>query len=472
MGELLLNDDSSYPVHQPEDAIRHAIAGKLETRLNGSTGRFRNHFHDALSRSKTDAEAIRAWLANRGHRSPHTLRRYEREAFRLLAWAVFEQDKPVSSLDSTDFNLYEQFLQDPISCKSGISWVAGDLPEPKDTASKENSAAPRKPARKARITRTIFETIDGVESEIKNPHYTPFKGPLDVAAIEQVMTVIKSMFTYWVDDGYTVINPLKTRGKKVVANKTRPQERVLSTATWEFLYDFLLREPELEGLPEWRAVLTKHQQIQRLMIFSALFSLGVRLSELAALTMNSFIVREVARKKETVWINVLGKGNKVRTIPVPSHFLEVLKDYRQALNALPGYSRRRLIPRTEKLATWPRGDDRSPLILSMDGVTALAPAAIYEVVKATMASALSHLHEERLEGRLYSGVREDQLERATTHWMRHTAATQLGFSGVRLNHIKKILGHSSVVTTEIYVHEEEEQLINDMETLSASKLNN
>src|SRR4029078_13201540 len=63
----------------------------------------------------------------------------------------------------------------------------------------------------------------------------------------------------------------------------------------------------------------------------------------------------------------------------------------------------------------------------------------------------------RAELRRYS-MRAGTARRSTPHMLRHTAATLLIERGVDIRFVQRLLGHSSIATTEIYTHVSDEAL--------------
>ncbi len=54
-------------------------------------------------------------------------------------------------------------------------------------------------------------------------------------------------------------------------------------------------------------------------------------------------------------------------------------------------------------------------------------------------------------------VRAALLRRASTHWVRHTAASHQADVGTDLRHIQRNLRHASIDTTAIYLHVEDDE---------------
>ena len=53
-------------------------------------------------------------------------------------------------------------------------------------------------------------------------------------------------------------------------------------------------------------------------------------------------------------------------------------------------------------------------------------------------------------------IKATRVRRASTHWLRHTAATHQAEDGTPIHHIQQNLRHSSIGTTSIYLHAEED----------------
>jgi site-specific recombinase XerD len=97
------------------------------------------------------------------------------------------------------------------------------------------------------------------------------------------------------------------------------------------------------------------------------------------------------------------------------------------------------------------GTERSdPLILGIaGGEHPLTSTAIYLIVKACFARAADSLEASDMAG-------AGRLRRASTHWLRHTAATHQADAGIDVRHIQRNLRHASIAVTSIYLHTEDD----------------
>ncbi|KGR81888.1 tyrosine recombinase XerC [Lysinibacillus odysseyi] len=144
-------------------------------------------------------------------------------------------------------------------------------------------------------------------------------------------------------------------------------------------------------------------------------NLGIRVSELCALNLSSIQGRKVT---------IIGKGNKERTVYLNDACLAALEQY---------------IP--ERTAYKGEGDE--PLFVSQKG-TRFTRQTVARIVKQ-----INH-----------AGLQKELL---TPHKLRHTSATIMYKAGADIRSLQHILGHSSVATTQIYTHIEDEQIQQVME---------
>ena len=103
---------------------------------------------------------------------------------------------------------------------------------------------------------------------------------------------------------------------------------------------------------------------------------------------------------------------------------------------------------------------RHPLIASEMGEGAVTTSALSKSLRgffSGMARALQN------EGK---HIEAKAFERATAHWLRHTCGSHLALSGVPLNFIQRLLGHTGLQTTSIYTDTSDENLWRAVELAS------
>ncbi len=143
-------------------------------------------------------------------------------------------------------------------------------------------------------------------------------------------------------------------------------------------------------------------------ILELAYASGLRLSELRGLRLEQLHL-------EAGFINVVGKGNKERVVPVGSKAVAALERFLAA-------GRPRLVT------------PRSPasVFLTRRG-TPFAPVTLWLRIKQRVRRA---------------GIARN----VTPHMLRHSFATHLLEHGADLRVIQELLGHASISTTEVYTH--------------------
>jgi len=145
-------------------------------------------------------------------------------------------------------------------------------------------------------------------------------------------------------------------------------------------------------------------------ILELLYATGMRVSELCALTTDRLFF-------EIGLARVVGKGNKERIVPVGDYAIYAVNDWLE--NARPLFMKR---PEQAKRAVF----------LNQRG-TPLTRMSVWNIVNesARDAGIEKHVH---------------------PHIFRHSCATHLLEGGADLRSVQEMLGHASILTTEIYTH--------------------
>lgn len=290
-------------------------------KLNGSQGINRETTRPCQIAAQHDYEAVQVWL-NEYKSKPNTFRTYQKEAERLLLWAIVERKKPLSSIDRDDFTSYLEFLDDP---QPRARWCA---------------------------------KVTGRSCQRGQSHWRPFTGPLSHSAKMTALSVLDSLFSYLVAACYLAFNPLALMRRRHFRNKLQQsslsiEERMLSIDEWHRMLDILDQFPE----QSWEE---KKEKARLIFIVNILYFLGLRINELATHTWHAF--RKIEDKW---WFYVLGKGDKIGKIPVNDELLHAIIQYRQFL----------------KLAPYPASDEVTPLIASFTTRQAITPRHINKLLK-------------------------------------------------------------------------------------------
>lgn len=210
-------------------------------------------------------------------------------------------------------------------------------------------------------------------------------------SINRKISSIKSFFKYLVKIGELKVNPSG-------GLSSLKQEKLVmvpySKSEMQQLLDKIDFGDDFEGLRD------------RLMI-EVFYNTGIRQSELIGLKLSSV---DMANRQ----IKVLGKRNKERIIPVGDNLILLINKY--------------LSYRSDLLNI----EDNESFFLTKGGKQ-LYPSIVY--------TKINH----------YLSVITQKVKKSP-HMIRHTFATHLMDAGADLNSIKELLGHSSLVATQVYTH--------------------
>ena len=176
-----------------------------------------------------------------------------------------------------------------------------------------------------------------------------------------------------------------------------------------------LREQELDRLladEMWEDAEDDYKKIRARTILLTFYSTGIRLSELTGLDDGSV---DFVNKQ----LKVLGKGDKERIVPFGDELCRALHDYVRVRN-------REMGPQAEALFVTDKGERMTS-----------------QQVRREVQRQLS---------------RVCTLKKRSPHVLRHSFATAMLNHEAGIESVKKLLGHASLSTTEIYTHTTFEQL--------------
>ncbi|CAM2163103.1 Integrase family protein [Burkholderia cepacia] len=360
---------------------------RVPAALDGSAGLNRAPVPAHQAELNTDLQAVHAWIATRGARSEATRRAYRREAERLLLWAIVVKGKPLSSLNTMDCAEYlDGFLRDP---QPAERWIG----------------------------RGRVERFD--------PAWRPFVGPLSERSRDTARRILNAMGAWLVGQQYLRVNPFSGL-PAAPAVQLDTTGRTLTRAQWQYVLQTVLRP-----VPAFTAAPATNEAAMARDAFLLLFAYatGLRRAELAAATTGALTRTALDGALDDAWsLKVMGKGRRARTVPMP----------RRLIDALRAQLRTRPVPLTLENAP-----PDTPLIAHLVNGEALHPDVVGRLFKAIFARAAEQL------AIAYPNAAAD-LQRASTHWLRHTFANHGLDAGADIRDMQELLGHASLGTTTRY----------------------
>lgn len=414
----------------PATDIRPLEKFIVPAELDGTRGLYRRPQAQCLLKATNDYQAILAWLRSKHGLTPdqkahltarrrqrdtgveqgmdwlralsHTQRAYRKEAERFLLWAITHKGKALSSMSNEDCIEYRDFLADP---QPRSRWC-GDRGR-----------------------------------ERWSPLWRPFEGPLSASAQRHAVTILKNLYGFLVDQNYLMGNPWSAVGVPRTSGPKVNAGRSFSLAQWQFI------EGQLKMLPATSAN-------QRLTFgLHLLYATGLRLSEVVAATVDDLQWVEYPadasddQPMEGWLLRVIGKGQKEREVPLPADVVGELAKYlvSRGLDADPediGNQGAFLLGKASDAAERAPGLSTGQAIDPRQGIAA---TTFYDQIKRFFEDCAGVL---RGQG---DAKGAERLEKASTHWMRHSHASHAIASGMPIEIAQQNLGHASLATTTVYV---------------------
>lgn len=382
------------------------LSGRLGTNRVGRGG---------MLEAGNDLEAVNQWLAARAV-NPNTRAQYRKEAERFILWCTLERGLALSSITAKDAALFPRWLEGLGRTDPAVWQQLWKEPQ-------ELWIGPKNAAR-------------------TSPAWRPYNGPLTATSRKTSLTVIRLLFSFLVKTGYLQYNPFdQVSGKvRLLPGEGAPRDfadRSLSESQWEDVLEYLDSLPENLASARIRVVLCLGK------------GLGMRASEIIHAQAGWLVTRRIG-DDDLLVIEIVGKGDKVRRLPVSSEALDAINLY---------FSLRDLPPVL-------KADPKTALVASLGIGRKKDPASLTAISRSGLYRALENFFEgAALAAEDKSPADAAKLRAASTHWLRHTFAS-CALRTMDINVVQNAMGHASIGTTSRYLTPEDAQIAKAMKNMS------
>lgn len=263
--------------------------------------------------------------------------------------------------------------------------------------------------------------MDGKRLKAADYNWRPFSRELSKKSITAAISVLYSLFKFLEEADYIDKNPVKLLKTANILGKMEEQKynikaRMLEQDEWAAVLDTL---KQLSSATEDE----QRYKVRANLLFSMLYMLGLRIDEASNAVWQNF--RQLEGRW---WFFIHGKGDKLGHIPVNTVMMQVINNYREIYN---------LSGDIEK--------DGDYIFLNELG-SKVTSRTLYNIVK-RIGLVASKLFKDK--------KKQDKLKALSPHWLRHLSASHQNKRGVPLTMIRENHRHSSISTTQIYMHSED-----------------
>jgi site-specific recombinase XerD len=255
--------------------------------------------------------------------------------------------------------------------------------------------------------------------------WRPFVQGLTGSSFLLAARVLNSLFNYLVSSEYVKHNPFKLlktwNAFSLYADDRKYQiwERMLMHDEWQAV------QATLEALPENDRIAELYKYRTQL-LFAMLYFLGLRINEVAQQPWGAFQLRD-----GKWWFFVKGKGGKHAHLPVHDQLMFLVRLYRLQLGQLPE----------------PTPQEATPIFVASKTQQALSVRQLYNMVKSIGKLAAASFPQQP--------EKQRKLTQLSPHWLRHLFASHQDEAGIHPTIIKANMRHSSIHTTQLYLHAED-----------------
>ncbi|MDR5759851.1 phage integrase family protein [Caballeronia sp. LZ035] len=264
--------------------------------------------------------------------------------------------------------------------------------------------------------------------------WRPFAGPLSERSRETARSILTAMGEWLVGERYLTINPFAGVARVATPAAFDASQRTLDQAQWRGL---------LESVTRTEYSFQEHRD--RLALLLA-YATGLRRTELADARTGALSVGSLDGVDGPVWRLAVQSGRgALRSVLLPGIVVEALRE-NLALRGLP-----------EPLGC----TAETPLLAQARDGRPITPDGIGKLFKGIFSRAAA-----QAEARAPGSGRA--LQRASTHWLRHTHSIHALNHGVHLHEVSVGLGHASRSTTALYLENDDPRQFLGLETLIRS----